>query len=165
MRVLERVALAHIQDHLRRQQTGVTVPIDPPLHAHEYSAYRAMLDERDVDRLILWFQARIHTKDETCRVIDALPSSVSHPRISRCFKGDASKGYAPLDLRHAKDREPVILTNDLESQILYLIDGNHRVIAQQIGKKGFQDVRVFVCVHPLILRWAYIPSNFKSKNL
>jgi hypothetical protein len=44
---------------------------------------------------------------------------------------------------------------------LYIIDGNHRVIAQQLGGKGFQDVPVYVGVHPKMLRWAYLPPNFK----
>jgi hypothetical protein len=60
-----------------------------------------------------------------------------------------------------RDRQPVIVTNDLDSHVLYLTDGNHRVIAQQLSSKGFEGVEVYVCVPPNLLRWAYLPPNFK----
>jgi hypothetical protein len=161
MKIIESIPLDLVLTHLNQTHTAVRPPIDEQFRNDDYTACRAALDDSDLERLVLYWEFKIHTKDGTCRVTDALPSSAAHDRIRSFIHGNPEKGYPPADLRTTPDRQPVIVTNDVNSHILYLIDGNHRVIAQQLSGKGFQGVPVFVCVHPKMLSWAYLPPNFK----
>jgi hypothetical protein len=161
MKIIESIPLDLVLAHLDRTHSAVRPPIDDHFHRDGYTAYRATLDDSDLDRLILYWEFKIHTKDGTCRLTDALPSSAANDRIRSFIHGNPAKGYPPADLRSTPDRQPVIVTDDVNSHILYLIDGNHRVIAQRLSGKSFQDVPVYVCVHPKMLAWAYLPANFK----
>ena len=165
MQIIGPVQISDIQDHLRRVGTGVSLNIaDLPGRPEEYREFRVQLDGRDVDRLVLWFEFRDHTRDGSCRLADLLPSANCLARVRRFIDGDPARGRGPVDLRTFPNLEPVIVSNDLEHGILYLIDGSHRIVAQHMGQKGFQDVPAFVCVHPRMLEWAYIPTRYQASS-
>jgi hypothetical protein len=127
----------------------------------EYAAYRAELDAVDVQRLVLWWEHRIHTEKSSCRLADALASAASHERVRTFIEGNSKMNIPSADLRTSQGLEPVIVTDALAGDCLYIIDGNHRMIAQQITQKGFQNVSVYVCVRPHMLSWVYIPEDFR----
>ncbi len=161
MKIIESIPLDLVLAHLDRTHSAVRPPIDELFRRDDYTACRSTLDDSDLERLILYWEFKIHTKNGTCRVADTLPSSAVHDRIRSFIHGNPERGYPPADLRSTRDLEPVIVTNDVKSHILYLIDGNHRVIAQRLSGKGFQGVPVYVCVHAKMLAWPYLPPNFK----
>jgi hypothetical protein len=41
-----------------------------------------------------------------------------------------------------------------------IIDGNHRAIAQQLRHGSLAWVPVFLCIHPAIATWSYVPASF-----
>ena len=82
MNIIESVPLDLVLAHIDRTDTALRPPIDERFHRDDYTAYRATLDDSDLERLILYWEFKIHTREGTCRVADALPSSATHDRAS-----------------------------------------------------------------------------------
>lgn len=161
--LIESVTIEACQKHLREQGTGVSLDLaSMPKPPDGYRAVRAILEDSDLDRIFLWFEFRKHTKDGSAKLTDALPESASEKRISRFIAGDSTKGWTPIDLRTTPNFEAMLLTNDVMRGPLYGIDGNHRLVAQFLSGKGFADVPVYVCFHPKMLEWAYIPETARA---
>jgi hypothetical protein len=159
MRVTGTSDVVAVRAHLAANSTGVALPTEYP-----FTVFKAQLDAEDAEKLVLWWEFQEDTQDRCCRVVRLLGSAASKARVRSFVEGDASKGYGPADLRILQNNEPVIVTASLESDFLYLIDGNNRVMGQQLSCKSFQGVRVFVCVHPQIMKWAYIPMHYKQRR-
>jgi len=141
MRIICSVEIATIQDHLKDLGSGVKLdPGSMPGPPDAHRGFKVLLDADDVQNLVLYWEFQNVTRDKSCRVTDLLDSAASLERVKSFIEGDAAKGFISMDLRTAPKTEPVIVTNDLEGPFLYHIDGNHRVIAQYLSKKGFQDV-------------------------
>ena len=136
------IPVSVIRDHLKKTGTAIGLHKD----GVGCFGYRVLLDDEDIGRLMLWWQHKIHTKGESRRVIDALPSSAENTRIRPFMEGDPSRGLLPVDLRDAKGLEIVAEADNIESERLDVIDGNHRIIAQQLKHGSFEGVPMFVCV-------------------
>jgi hypothetical protein len=157
MLLLDSVTIEACQDHLRRQGTGVSLDVaSMPKPADGYATFRATLEDGDVDRIFLWFEFRKHTKNGSGKLTDALLEFISEKRIRRLVEGDKAKGWGPIDLRTASRFEPMLLTNDVVHGPLYAIDGNHRLVAQFLSRRGLAEVPVYVCTHAKMLEWEYI---------
>ena len=164
MKVMELIEITTVQRHLSARHSGVSLNLSAmPGAPGEYRAFKVLLDSEDVKRLVLWWEFENHTKDKSCYLVDVLESAAINPRVKSFVDGNPSKGQKAVDLRTLPDMEPVIVTNDLESRFLYLIDGNHRTLGQHLSGKGFQDVPAYVCVHPKMMDWAYIPKYHKRR--
>jgi len=85
-------------------------------------------------------------------------------RADALFLHGDDKGRSPADLRTLGNKEPVAVTDNLDGDFWYLIDGSHCYIAQVRSGKPFQDVRIDVCVHPRIMEWSCIPSYYKQSR-
>jgi hypothetical protein len=152
LRILENVQISLIQNHLKVKGSAVSLDLNAmPGRPDEYRGFRAQLDAGDVDNLILWWEFENHTIAGNCKVTDALPSAASLEKVTSFIEGNPAKGFGPIDLRTAQNMELVIVANDLQS-----------TIAQHLSQKNFQDVSAFVCVHPELLKWAYIPMYYKK---
>lgn len=136
-----------------------------PGRPEEYVGYRAILDDKDTSNIAVYWQFQEHTQDETCRLFDLLETAKDIPRVKNFTEGVPSKGYGPVDLRTLPDREPTIVTNSLDSHLLYVIDGNNRTIGHYLRHGSLAGVPAFVCVHPRMLEWAYIPEYWKNRQV
>ena len=163
MKSVERTDIVIIQNHLKSHSTGVGLPLDF-VKAEECQAFKVRLEEVDVKKLVLWFEFKKYTTDESCKITDIVAAGYAQERVQRFIVGHPQKGYGPADLKTSHNLQPVVVTDSLESEVLYLIDGNHRTIAQHVTNKGFQDVEAFVCIHPNMLRWPYIPRRYRSQK-
>lgn len=162
MRVVEEIDLTVIQEYLRAIGSGVKLdPHAMPGPLDQHRAYRVLLDGADVADLVLYWEFQKYTKGESCKVTELLESSGSLKRVRSFIDGDPAKGFLPLDLRTIEHKEPVIVTDRLGSSFQYVIDGNHRIIAQHVSGKGFAEVPAFVCAHPNLREWAYVPIYYK----
>jgi hypothetical protein len=162
VRVTESVGISAIQKHLKTVAAGVLLDLrSMPGRPAEYKGFAVRLDADDADKLVLWWEFENHTNGKSCRLTDALESVSSLPKVKSFLEGTRPQGRGPSDLRTSPNMEPVIVTDDLGSKFLYSIDGNHRILAQHLSQKGFQDVPAYVCVHPKMLEWAYIPRCYK----
>lgn len=158
----ESITIEALQDHLRKQGSGVPLDlVSMPNPVDGYAAFRGTLEACDLDRIFLWFEFRKHTKEGTAKLTDVLPQSAGEKRIRRFIEGEASN-CGPLDLRTAFGFEPTLLTNDVEHGPLYAIDGNHRMAAQFLSGKAFDKVPVYVCRHVRMLEWAYITATARA---
>lgn len=165
MRVIAHIEVSAVQDHLRQQATGVSLNIeDMPGPAADYKAYRVILDSGDASRIVLWWEFQKHTKEHSCRLTDLLESAATLKKAQPFIHGDRSRGFLPGDLRTLPNREITILTNDLASDFLYLIDGNNRLVGHFLLHKTIQDVPAVVCAHPKLMEWAYVPIYYKRRN-
>lgn len=136
-------------------RSSVTLPYE----LCKYRAYRVQLEATDVGRLVLWWQFAKRTENGSGRLVDLLPSCPPHRRTRSFVEGDPAKGYTRVDLRTAERLELVAVANSLESDLLYLIDGNNRAVAQQTAHGSFQGVPLFLCVHPAIEQWSYLAEK------
>lgn len=157
MKFVESMTIKAFQAQLKKQGSGVPLDLaSMPKPADGYTAVRATLADSDMDRTFLWFEFRKHTKNGTAKLTDALRESTREPRIRQLIEGDASKGWAPIDLRVDSGCYPMLVTNDFAHGPLYGLDGNHRLVAHFLTGKAFDGVPAFVCTHVKMLEWAYI---------
>lgn len=158
VRIVEKVSFPTIERHLQNERTGVSLPCSPP----DCTCYRVMLEDCDVPFLAVWWEFQDETANRDCRLTSLRPDAAERPRVKSFVQGNPSNGHGPVDLRNTLGREPTILTNDLASTLLYVIDGNNRSIAQHVSQRGFQDVPAYVCVWSGLKKWAYIPQYHKE---
>jgi hypothetical protein len=161
MRIVETVGIDTIAQHLLLRGSAVSLPVmSGPLEDHQ--GLRVLFDASDYDRLILWFEFRKYTDGVRCKLTDMPDTLASCHRVKSFIDGDPALRSAPVDLRTTPNLEPVIVTDNLQDSILYAIDGSHRIAAQHLSHRGFQDVPAFAWVHPRMLEWAYIPPLHKA---
>ena len=134
-----------------------TVPGYPGKH----TGFKGTLDAADVEKLILWWEFQDHTVDQNCRLTGLLPSAATLPRTRSFLAGNPGRCLRPLDWSTATNMDLVLVTNDIQNGWLYIIDGNHRAIAQAIRNRPFQDIPALVCVHPAMNKWSYIPLYYQ----
>jgi hypothetical protein len=172
LRNIGSIDIAVIEEYLTEQGSGIAFSRGPkspdefyklPLPPNEYQGFRVTFDEGDVDRLYLWLGFALCAGHKSCHLTD-IPT-VLHPctesRVRPFIEGDPASGKGPLDLRTATDMEIVTVSNDLENGNLYIIDGNHRLIAHYLIHKSIKDVPAFACIRPKMLQWAYVQPDFK----
>jgi hypothetical protein len=169
MHGMQGVSITVVEQHLKKRATGVKLDLENmPGNPNDYAFWRAQLDAADRDRLFLWWENWKHTQDGSCLVAEAMPPAKDKRVLS--FIDGNERFTGNVDLRAAIDLEPVIVSNNADSGFLYLIDGSHRVLAQFFQGLSFQDVPVFLCVHPQMRRWAYVnalcdPARNKTSGL
>jgi hypothetical protein len=164
LRILESVETVSIQQHLRAKRSGVNLDLESiPGQPGVHKSFECTLDADDVNKLILWWEFETHTIDRNCTLNALLPSAATLPRVRSFVEGDPSRCLPPLDLTAERNMEIVVVTNYVESGWLYIIDGNNRAIAQRIRTMSFKDVPDFVCAHPAMHNWAYIPMYYKRE--
>jgi hypothetical protein len=143
--------------HLKAAGSAVSLPFK----LSEYQAFHVAMDEGDEKKIVIWWENQKATKDLNCRLVDSNAGAGNPARVNSFIHGD-DKGRLPADLRTLANKEPVAVTDKLDGDFWYLVDGSHRCLAQFQSGKPFQDVRIYVCVHPWIMQWAYIPSYYKQ---
>lgn len=148
-----------VAHHLKITGSAVSLPFS----LGEYQAFHVTMDEGDERKLILWWENEKETKDLSCRLVDSNEGTGNASRVDSFMKGDG-KQFRPADLRILANKEPVAVTDELQSDFWYLIDGSHRSIAQFRSQKSFQNVKLYVCVHPNIKRWPYVPNYYKQSR-
>jgi hypothetical protein len=142
MKSAKRVDLAVVQEQEGFVDANVRLGgYDMPA-ASSFETYRVVLDEGDLDRLFLLAQFGQHTKGNTARLQDVLPEMVNNERVAKF----ASQR---VDLRTAQNLVPMAVCAGLDNSFTF-IDGNHRCIAQYLVWSTFEDVPVYVAVHPRI---------------
>jgi hypothetical protein len=163
LKIQEAIEIVAIQEHLIATQSGVRLDVQSvPGHPGEHRGFKGTLEADDVNKLILWWEFQKHTVDQNCSLTDLLPTAAALPRVRSFLEGDPSRDLAPLDLTLPKNMELVVVTNDVFNGWLYIIDGNNRAVAQRIRNVPFQGVPVFVCEHPAMDKWTYIPEYYKK---
>lgn len=161
MKIVNEVDLGTVETHLKSVGSALGFK-GMPGTLGDYQFFKVVLEERDISNLVLWWEFQNDTRGNTCWLTDAMDSAASDQRVRNFIDGHPAMNVGPVDLRTAQGLEPVAVTNRLNGTIHYLIDGNHRVLAQHFSQKGFEGVSMYVCVHPLMLNWGYIP-NFHKK--
>jgi hypothetical protein len=157
LRLISEIGIETVQWHLKNTGSAVDLPYKPS----EYEAFRVVLDADDIGKIVLWWENEKATKELNCRLVDSTHAAGDEVRVNRFIIGDPKKCLLPADLRTLPNKEPVAVTDDLTGNFLYLIDGSHRTIAQHRSGKSFQDVPIFICVHPMIMRWENIPNFYR----
>jgi hypothetical protein len=142
-----------VEEHLRAMRSGVRLrECALPGDRDEYRSFRVELELADLPKLVLWWEFERHTTDQNCRLATLLPSAATLERLEKCS-----------DLRIIRNRELVLLADDLQGSFLYIIDGNHRAIAQHLYHGSFEGVSAYVCVYPGIRAWAYVTRYYKRR--
>ena len=145
--------------HLNATGSAVSLPFS----LSEYKAFHVAIDEGDERKIVLWWENEKATKDLNCRLVDSNDGAGKPSRVDSFVKGDG-KLLGPVDLRTLANKEPVAVTDDLYGDFWYLIDGSHRSIAQFRSGKSFQNVKLYVCVHPHMMQWSYVPNYYKQSR-
>ncbi len=165
LRDFNNVKIAVIQNHLHNLDTGVKLGQHelPKLNDGQWRGYKAILENEDLDKIILWWENNKYTRNETCRIRDLLPKAENLVRVQSFIKGDNTKRRSPIDLTSAEGMELCVLTDSIESKFLYVIDGNHRLIAHRFQGRPLNGVPTYVAIHNRLNNWVYIPDYHKSR--
>ena len=97
--------------------------------------------------------------------MDLLPVASKLERIQSFIEGNAATGLRPLDLASAGGMEIVLVADSIQAGILYVIDGNHRLIAHWLQGRELEGIPVLLAVHERIGSWAYIPDYLRKPEL
>lgn len=155
MKFLESVPVIVVQEHERRVGANVKLggyhmsDIFPPV---EFKAFIATLDVDDLDRLFLLGNFSGVTQDRTCKVKDVVlsPGTSTIEKVEGIIAKGAHSGLAT-------NPEIVMVTTDAQHGPWVITDANHRTIAWHRTRGNIDGVLAFVCEHPLINKWAYVP--------
>lgn len=158
MFVVGEVEIAEVQQHEQATSANARLGgygMDAHCPTNEIRCYRVVLEEGDLDRLFVMQDFAAYTSNGSCRLRDVLPSIADIKRV-------ASFTTPSVDLRKRTGLEVILVGSDVDRASLVAIDGNHRIIAQYISQGSVDGVPAFVCVHPAMNRWPYVPPLARS---
>lgn len=164
MQIVNEIEISAIQTHLCNLGTGVLLDKNdlPSLNDGRWYGYKVILDSEDIDRIILWWENKKYTKNETCRVVDLLPPARTLKRVQSFVVGRNAGGLPSIDLRSAAGMELCMVADSVNGDFLYVIDGNHRLIAHWFQGRSLDGVPAYVAVHEGLKSWAYIPDYWQT---
>ena len=153
MVVTEEVDIAVVQRHEGATASNARLGgyhMDRHCPTTEFRCYRVRLEQSDENRLFGLTEFINQTRGQSCRLRDVLPGASAIQRV-------ASFITAGINLRSRSGLELVLVTAELHGAPLVAIDGNHRAMAQFLAHGSVEGVPAFVCVHPAIGQWPYVP--------
>ncbi|MDB4439372.1 DUF1364 domain-containing protein [Planctomicrobium sp.] len=153
MKLIKEVNIETVTDHLESLDTGV-----PVWHPEECHAWLVELDDSDTAKIAIWPSKGFPSDIPPRRLHNLQQCALSNPRIASFCNGNPETNLPPVDLRTSEGLEPVIITDDLSSEILMVIDGTHRLSAQYLSGKGIQGVKAYVCVDRNISNSKHFPK-------
>lgn len=156
MKIIERIELPLIRRHERQTKANVTLggyKMDICCPVAEFKLMRCVLELDDIHRLFVLAEFSKHTNGE-CMVKAATAETIGNPRV-------ASFAKDMVDLRKTAGLDLLIVSADASRSPLLIIDGNHRAIWQYLTYQSIHGVPAFVCSHPRINDWGYVPKVAK----
>ena len=169
MRISEAVTLEELRRQERSSKANVTLgSYGVELHApaEEFRTFRGTLETDDGDQLFLLNCGFIAgTRGETGRVTDIVREELSDSvaeRVRSLMEPRPELDGRSIDLRSSSALAPVLVCTDAIDGPWTIIDGNHRAIAQFLLCGDMDDVPVYVCVHPRIGAWSFVPGGARS---
>jgi len=157
MQILKEVEVEVVQKHEMEIKANARLggyDLDKYCPLSEFKAFRVCLERVDADRLYLLSQFAEYTKAQTCKLLDALPETASNPRVATFI--------SRIDLRSAVKLELVIISVNARRGPLVIIDGNHRAIAHWLTHKCIHGVPAYVCEHPNVNQWPFLPQSARE---
>ena len=124
---------------------------------NEFECFKGAFEVDDLERLFLLGMFAKHTRDHSGRLRDVLESMSENDRVGSFFD-------AKVDVATRPELAVVAVTDDLYRGSLTLIDGNHRSISQFLRQRTIEGVPAFVCVHPQIRRWGFLPALARANS-
>lgn len=110
------------------------------------------LSECDLKRLFVLPDFRKHTRNHSCRLVDADDSA-----LAVAMEGQPSGTHNELDLTTRNQLELVLVGTDLNERPLIAVDGNHRLLAHYIRHRSIEGVPAYIGIHPNMYNWSYVP--------
>ena len=155
MIVVCEVTIADVQHHEQATASNARLGgyhMDRHCPTNQLLCYRVQLERPDEDRLFMLGLTEFinQTRGQSCRLRDVLPGASAIQRV-------ASFITAGINLRSRSGLELVLVAAELQCAPLVAIDGNHRAMAQFLAHGSVEGVPAFVCVHPAIGQWPYVP--------
>ena len=121
----------------------------------EFRICRVQFQADDLERLFMIGEFAKHTVDHSGRLRSVTAASADMPRVAAFLRDD-------FDLRSRSGFEPIFVGAAWEKAGLTAIDGNHRMIAQFLSGRGIEGVIAFVCIHPMIGKWPFVPHAART---
>jgi hypothetical protein len=155
--LLRPAVLAGLRRHERACKSSVLLgshSLPPP---ESFSLHHAVIEPEDADKLhLLNCGFAACTEGRSGRLAD-LDASLLPPETRQRAASFAA------DLRFAPGLALVLACADAVSGPWVIIDGNHRAIAQQLRHGSLNWMPVWLCAHPEIATWAYVPASFRQQ--
>lgn len=151
MKIIRPVDIKEIREHEVKTKANVIIGgynMDIYCPISEFVSFWVMLEEADWDRLFLISQFAQYTHGNTGKVIHA--RELSEKTESTVALYSSMQSVCPALL---------IVSANIETASLIIIDGNHRAIAQYRKQKGSNIPAAYVCIHPNINKWGYVPKG------
>jgi hypothetical protein len=148
-----------LRQHEKNTQSNVTLGsyhLDKHCPLEEFAIHRVRLEADDCNRLFMLGEFAKYSKDRSGRLHDVQTLD------ERAEKKIASLIASSVDLRSRDNLELVIVSADAQTGSLVIIDGNHRAIAQYRIFGHTVDVPSFVCIHPNVNQWPFVPLLARS---
>jgi len=138
MKNIHSVASVAVAKHLEEQKSAISLAGDP----NSWTCHRALLEADDIQRVVLWQEFHADTRGGSCRLPDAMTESEGKERFKDLL---GRLGRAQLVLRESVKMEPTAVSDRVDG-LLYFIDGNHRLIANQLAGRDLEGVFIYLAV-------------------
>ncbi len=165
MNIIETVNLTEIRQHEQTCRANVILGgygMATHCALKEFQLYKAILEVDDTSNLFLLNCGfAVNTHGQTGKVKDIkieTLSNASKSRINAFTKSPAKCRKYAIDLRHSPQLALILVCAEAKNGPWIIIDGNHRAISQYLSYGDLRDVTGYLCVHPQINKWPYIPS-------
>ncbi len=171
MKIISKVNIAEIRQHERSCRANVTLGsygMESHCIFNEFQFYKAVLEANDISNLFLLncgFASNTH--GQTGRLEDIKPETISDSsksRIRAFTKSPTKCEKYTIDLRQSPQLALILLCVEAKDGPWIITDGNHRAISQYLSYGHLHDVTVYLCVHPQISKWPYIPTLARNSN-
>ncbi|XOF33677.1 MAG: nucleotidyltransferase family protein [Candidatus Electrothrix sp. YB6] len=168
MKILHPLSLEELRKHEQNCETSVVLgshEMDRHAPTDAFKLYKAMLEPEDTDSVYLldcdfvpW------TEGYTGRLRDfdqKKADDSTRKRIESFITHSEQSGKQPVDLRSSPQLALTLICAQPDGPWV-IIDGNHRALAQYRQYGSLADVPAYVCVHPEIGDWRYIPNFMRT---
>jgi hypothetical protein len=164
MRIIESVDLDTLQVHEKATNCNVKLgsyKMDQICPIAEFQINWVLLDDSELERIFLLGEFGKMTHNKTNRLIDVmdlLPDDTTKRIDERILSRN-------LDIRLQRNESLMIVATNIEDGPLTIIDGNHRAMNHFKKHNNIQDVPAYVCVHPNISRWPFVPRLARKQMM
>jgi hypothetical protein len=163
MEIVGEVNVLEIQQHEAATEANVRLGgyrMDECCPTSEFKCCRVRLEHGDLDRLFVLGDFAKYTKGKSCRLQDVTQDAEKLEKVASFMHGDGRRGS--VDLCSATGLELLIVCRELQDAPLIIYDGCHRAIAQYLKYRSMSGVPAYVCVHPAIDLWGYVPPQARQ---
>ena len=149
----DKIPFETVATHLKNEKAAPPIKVDNPAR---FQCHKMMFECKDLKNIILWSGFRIYSANGRSYLTDIqehIVREIESKRILNWLDND------DFDLRCSSTPQIVAVTNAIDCNFSFVVDGSHRACAHWLKHYDFCGVLAYVMVN------ADIPNDPKVRNV